>query len=72
VGLYAPIHAPFLGFYILLNHYLHCGYYIESVEHFLHKFYIMSSAWHNVHHEKGRVGFDYKQQVRGMCGCVFF
>jgi sterol desaturase/sphingolipid hydroxylase (fatty acid hydroxylase superfamily) len=75
LGLYGPIHGPILLFYLLLNHYLHCGYVLEPLEkvttatihtyyllifQILAPLYIMSSRWHNVHHEKGRMGFDYK------------
>lgn len=65
VGLYVPIHWPVLVFYTLLNHYLHCGYIIHCIENVLSPLYVMTSAWHNVHHEKGRMGFDYKDQTFG-------
>lgn len=32
VGLYMPLHWPFIAFYMLLNYYLHCGYTIEILE----------------------------------------
>lgn len=65
LGLYLPVHWPLLLFYLLLNHYLHCGYVIEPLERVLAPFGVMTSAWHNVHHEKGRVGFNYKAQTFG-------
>ena len=65
LGLYLPVHWPVLVFYGLLNHYLHCGYVVPIVEWVLSPFMIMTSAWHNVHHEKGRVGFNYNAQTFG-------
>ena len=65
LGLYAPLHTPFLFFYLFLNFYLHCGYVIDPVERIFAPLGIMTSAWHNVHHEKGRLGFDYKDQTFG-------
>lgn len=65
LGLYPPLHWPVLLFYLGLNHYLHCGYVVPAIEMILSPFFIMTSKWHNVHHEKGRVGFDYKPQTFG-------
>eukprot|EP00039_Didymoeca_costata_P020245 m.340589 g.340589 ORF g.340589 m.340589 type:complete len:308 (-) comp19400_c0_seq1:35-958(-) len=65
LGLYVPIHWPLLVFYLFLNFYLHCGYVIRPIEAVLSPLYVMSSEWHNVHHEKGRVGFNYKPQTFG-------
>jgi lathosterol oxidase len=65
LGLYLPMHWPLLVFYIILNHYLHCGYVIPALERILAPMQIMTSAWHNVHHEKGRVGFNYNAQTFG-------
>lgn len=65
LGLYLPLHWPILAFYMILNHYLHCGYTIDVLEKIFVPLHIMSSGWHNVHHEKGRVGWDYKAQTFG-------
>jgi len=65
LGLYLPLHWPILVFYGFLNHYLHCGYTIECVERVLSPLCIMTSRWHNVHHEKGRMGFNYRDQTFG-------
>jgi len=35
LGLYMPVHWPLLVFYLLLNHYLHCGYVIAPMERVL-------------------------------------
>ena len=64
LGLYLPLHWPILVFYVVLNMYLHCGYVIEPFEG-LGAIGVMTSGWHNAHHEKGRVGFDYKPQTFG-------
>lgn len=63
IGVYMPLHLPFMAFYFFLNHYLHCGYVIDVLETVMSPFYIISSGWHNVHHEKGRPGSDYKEQT---------
>lgn len=65
LGLYLPLHWPILVFYGLLNHYLHCGYVIKPLEKLMSPFYVMTSGWHNVHHEKGRMGYNYKPQTFG-------
>ena len=52
LGIYAPFHLPFLGFWGMLNMYLHCGVYVECVEQLLPKLFINTSAFHNIHHEK--------------------
>ena len=51
MGLYLPIHVPFLAFFSLLNLYLHCGYSIPLLEWVLPKLWINTSKWHNKHHE---------------------
>ena len=62
---WVPMYAPFLAFYLLLNHYLHCGYILEALEGPLAPLCIMTSAWHNTHHERGRRGWDAKDQTFG-------
>jgi sterol desaturase/sphingolipid hydroxylase (fatty acid hydroxylase superfamily) len=52
-------------FYGLLNHYLHCGYTIGKLEAVLSPVFVMSSKWHNVHHQKGRVGWSARDQTFG-------
>ena len=51
LGLYAPIHLPFLAFFAFLNLYLHCGYAIPALEFVFSNCYINTSVWHNKHHE---------------------
>jgi lathosterol oxidase len=51
VSLYGPLHGPFLGFFTLLNLYLHCGYSIPFLEWLFPKFYINTSVHHNKHHQ---------------------
>lgn len=71
LGLYLPLHWPILTFYMLLNHYLHCGYTFHCVERVFSSLYIMSSGWHNVHHEKGRMGYHYKPQTFGEMSTIW-
>ena len=43
MGLYLPVHLPFLGFFSLLNLYLHCGYSVPFLEWLLPKLWINTS-----------------------------
>jgi sterol desaturase/sphingolipid hydroxylase (fatty acid hydroxylase superfamily) len=54
VAYYTPMYCTFVGFYLILNHYLHCGYVIWWLEAPLAPLGIMTSAWHNTHHSHGR------------------
>ena len=47
LGLYMPLHLPYLVLFALLNLYLHCGYAIPTLEWLLPKLYINTSVWHN-------------------------
>lgn len=71
LALYLPLHWPILAFYMILNHYLHCGYTIHSIEKVFRPLYIMTSGWHNAHHEKGRMGWDYKPQTFGEMSTIW-
>lgn len=65
VNYYTPMYLGFVGFYLLLNHYLHCGYVILWLEAPLAPLGIMTSAWHNTHHSRGRKGFHQLDQTFG-------
>ena len=51
LGLYAPVHGPFLASFAALNLYLHCGYAIPLLEWALPRLWVNTSVWHNKHHE---------------------
>lgn len=57
VNLYGPIHGTYLAFWIALNLYMHCGYYIPIIENTLPLLYIDTSEWHNLHHNLKTVHF---------------
>lgn len=61
--MYGPVNVGVVVFYLLLNHYLHCGYVIPALEAVLAPCYVMTSAWHNTHHNRGRRGFFAKDQT---------
>lgn len=61
--LFFPIYGTLVVFYLVLNHYLHCGFIISSLEHLLAKCYFMTSAWHNTHHNRGRRGWHATDQT---------
>merc|ERR1712166_10522 len=65
ISFFVPIYGAFTGFYFLLNHYLHCGYVIWWLELPLAPLGIMTSNWHNTHHNRGRRGFNEKDQTFG-------
>ena len=65
VGLHQQAWAGVVGFYMLLNHYLHCGYVIEWFEAPLAPLGIMTSKWHNTHHNRGRRGWHQGDQTFG-------
>lgn len=65
VNYYTPMYLGFVGFYAMLNHYLHCGYVLPWLEAPLAPLGIMTSAWHNTHHSRGRRGFYQTDQTFG-------
>eukprot|EP01065_Artemidia_motanka_P042915 TRINITY_DN5838_c0_g1_i1.p1 TRINITY_DN5838_c0_g1~~TRINITY_DN5838_c0_g1_i1.p1 ORF type:complete len:355 (+),score=108.38 TRINITY_DN5838_c0_g1_i1:54-1067(+) len=63
LGLWTPAMLGFVGFYLFINHYIHCGYVVDAIENVLAPCYFMTSAWHNTHHNRGRVGFYENDQT---------
>lgn len=61
--MYVPIYGTFVVFYLLLNHYLHCGYVLPCVENVLGPCFFMTSVWHNTHHNRGRRGWEKGDQT---------
>ena len=57
IKLYWPYHAGIIGFFTVLNIYLHCGYTFDWVEKTLPMIFLNTSAYHNVHHEKKIIHF---------------
>ncbi len=55
--IYFPMLAVVLFCLVVLNIYLHCGYYFDFLEFVLPRFMINSSKFHNIHHEKMRIHF---------------
>eukprot|EP01062_Namystynia_karyoxenos_P029067 TRINITY_DN21911_c0_g1_i2.p1 TRINITY_DN21911_c0_g1~~TRINITY_DN21911_c0_g1_i2.p1 ORF type:complete len:358 (+),score=141.52 TRINITY_DN21911_c0_g1_i2:86-1075(+) len=63
LGMWAPATYGFLLFYLFVNHYIHCGFVIDPVERLFAPCWVMTSAWHNTHHNRGRVGFYERDQT---------
>jgi sterol desaturase/sphingolipid hydroxylase (fatty acid hydroxylase superfamily) len=71
LGIYAPMHWPMLGFFSLLNFYLHCGHRITLLETWLPKAWVNTSVWHNRHHEKTKNHYGEMLSVWDhLCGTI--
>jgi len=71
LGIYAPLHIAMLGFFSLLNFYLHCGHAVSVLEKWLPKFWVNTSLWHNRHHERTLNHYGEMLSLWGhLCGTI--